>query len=381
MKFLPLVWAGIWRKPGRAILTLLSILNAFLLFGMLQGFNSGLNSVASETHADILYTFSRVSQIEPLPMSQLAQIQRVPGVRAATPLIIFSSTYRQPTTRVSAYAVDPDGFFNLYPSLKVPPAALEAMKRTRTGAIVGADMMKRFGWKIGDRVPLRSMLWSNRDGSPTWPVDIVGVYQSTDQVFSANALLANYDYVDQGRTVASGTAGFYMVRVADPNQANNVAASIDRLFANSPHETKTASERQLVQDQIKQIGDIGLVIGAIVGAVFFALLFSVGAVMMQSMRERIPELAVLKTLGFSDGRILWLILSESVVFCVISGGLGLAGAAALFPLIKKQIGFSIHPGPVMLVGIGFAVGLALLTGLPPAIRGMRLQIVDALAGR
>jgi putative ABC transport system permease protein len=380
MKFLPLIWAGIWRKTGRAILTLLSILNAFLLFGMLQGFNSGLNNAVSETHGDILYSFSKVSQIEPLPMGHMGVMKTVPGVQVVTPLIIFQSFYRNTTLPIQAFAVQPDDFVRANPGLKVPPAMLEKLKRTRTGALVGAQMAQRFGWRVGQRVPLISRFWANRDGAPTWPVDIVGIYDGKDSSFSG-AMFVNYEYVDEGRSTANGTAGFYILKIADPRKADQIAAAVDKLFANSAHETKTASERQLVQDQIKQIGDIGFVVSAIVGAVLFALLFSVGAVMMQSMRERTPELAVLKTLGFSDGRILWLILSESVVFCVFSAGLGLGAAWALFPLIKSQVGFTIEPGPVMLLGLGFAVGLAILAGLPPAIRGMRLQIVDALAGR
>jgi len=381
MKFFPLVWAGIWRKRGRAILTLLSILNAFLLFGLLQGFSSGLNGVVAETHADILYVFSRVSILEGLPIGHMAQIRTVPGVKAVTPLLVFTSTYRTPSTFISADAIDPETFFEAYPSLSAPPAQLEAMKRTRTGALMGATLARLHGWKIGDTVPLRSLFWANRDGSPTWPVTIVGTYASNDPNFGAQALLVNYDYVDQGRTSQNGTANLLIIRVADPAKAGQVGAAVDRLFANSPHETKTATEGQYVQDQIKQIGDIGMVVRAIMGAVFFALLLSVGAVMMQSVRERTPELAVLKTLGFTDRGVLALVLAETLIFCLVSGALGLGVAVALFPLARNLIGFAMHPGPILAWGLVGAVVLALLTGLPPAIRAMRLQIVDALAGR
>jgi putative ABC transport system permease protein len=379
MKYLPLVWAGIWRRKGRAILTLLSILNAFLLLGVLQGFNSGLHNAAAGTAADRLYTFSKLSQIEPLPMSMVDQIRQVKGVRSVIPEVIFQSKYRDQALPIPAFGVDVPQFFAANPHLKPSPGALDAVKRTRTGAIVGQQLMAREGWKVGDRVPLNSLLWAYRDGG-AWPVDIVGTYTTDDKSASAQ-MLVNYDYVDQGRLAGQGTTSFFLVRIADPNQASAVGDQIDRLSANSPHETKTASEKQLVQDQLKQIGDIGFVINSIVAAVFFALLFSVGAVMMQSIRERIPELAVLKTLGFTDGGILALILSESVVFCVVSAGLGLLLAWMLFPLAKSTVGLSIHGGPVLLTGLGFALLLALLSGAPPAIRGMRLQVVDALAGR
>jgi putative ABC transport system permease protein len=221
----------------------------------------------------------------------------------------------------------------------------------------------------------------NRDGSQTWPVDIVGIFKSTGGTLFANAMLVNFDYIDQGRASGGGTTNMFFVRVDDPNRAAQVATGIDRLFANSPNETKTATVRQIAQDSIKQLGDIGFVINAIVGAVFFALLFSVGALMMQSVRERTPELAVLKTLGFTDGGLMGLILSESLIFCVVSAAVGLGLAALLFPVARRTIGFDVQAGPLMFAGFGLAIALALLSGLPPAIRAMRLEVVDALAGR
>jgi len=380
MKYLPLVWAGIWRKPGRAVLTLLSVVNAFLLFGVLQGFASGLNHAVAETHADVLLSLSRIST-EPLPVGQIAQIRMVQGVRAATPMVPFISTYRTPTSIVPADAVDPSQILAVDPGLTIPPSMIAALQRDRTGAIVSRLLASRFGWKVGDRVPLRALTVTNRDGSPTWPVDIVGIFSSSGGTLFKNAMLINFDYVDQGRTANAGTAPVFIIRIDDPKHAGQVAASIDKLFVNSAHETKTATVRQIAQNNLKQIGDIGLVINAIVAAVFFALLFSVGALMMQSVRERTPELAVLKTLGFTDRGLMGLILAESLTFCLVSAAIGLGLAAMLFPVARQLIGFNIQAGPLMLVGFALAVGLALISGLPPAIRAMRLQVVDALAGR
>ncbi len=159
MKFFPLVWAGIWRKKGRAILTLLSVMNAFLLFGLLQGFSSGISHAIGETHADVLYVFSRVSILEGMPLGHMAQIKTVPGVQAVTPVVVFTSTYRNPQTFINALGVDPDSFFDAYPSLSAPPAQLAAMRQTRTGALMGSDLARLHGWKIGDTVPLRSLYW------------------------------------------------------------------------------------------------------------------------------------------------------------------------------------------------------------------------------
>ena len=382
MKYLHLVWAGIWRRPGRATLTLLSIVNAFLLYGLLQGFVSGLGSTAAATRADVLLTLSRISQIEPLPMSELARIRATPGVTSAMPVILFHGGFRTAqAVNFRGYAIDADSLAASDPDLTITPADIAALKRTRTGVLVPANLASLWNLKVGDRMPVKSMLWTNKDGG-AWPLDVVGVYKSNQKdLLFGSSLLTNFDYVDQGRTQSTGDASFFLVRIADPAQAGAVAQRIDAQFANSPDETKTSSEQQLAADSIKQIGDIGFVVRAVVGAVFFALLFSVGAVMMQSVRERTPELAVLKTIGFTDGAILALILAEALVFCVVSAAIGLALASLLFPLIKATIGFQVQVGPVLLIGLVLAGVLALISGLPPAVRGMRLSIVDALAGR
>lgn len=383
MKFLHLVWAGIWRKPGRAILTLASIVNAFLLFGLLTGFVSGLNGTVEETHADVLVTASRVSQLEPLPISLLAQIRSTPGVRSASPIIIFHGSFRSAAAiNMRGFAVDPDSFAASNPDEAIPPAAIAALKQNRTGVILPLSVATAFRLKVGDALPLKSLLWSNRSGSVAWPLQVAATYKSNpSDIFFGAALLANFDYVDQGRTQSNGTASIFLVRVNDPAQAGAVASRIDALFANSPNETKTESERQLAADSIKQIGDIGFIVRAIVGAVFFALLFSVGATMMQSVRERTPELAVLKTIGFTDNAILGLIVAESLILCLVSAAIGLGLSALMFPAIKVLLGFTVRGSPVLLTGFAMAAALALVAGLPPAIRGMRLSIVDALAGR
>jgi putative ABC transport system permease protein len=377
VKYLPLVWAGIWRKRGRAILTLLSIVNAFLIFGLLQGLASGIDNVAKESSAAVLMTTSKVSLIEPLPMGHAAQIRTVPGVTAVTPMVIFTGTYRSPTQYLPAIAVKVDDYLAVYPKVKVSQAARQAMRETRNGVLVSEGLAKTYGWKLGDTVPLRSVLWTNRDGTTTWPIKVVGLMGRG----SGPGMMVNYEYVDEGRTQSKGTANFFFLQTVDPKRAIEIGAAVDKLFANSPNETRTITARQMAQSQFKQIGDIALVINAIVGAIFFALLFSVGAVMAQSMRERIPELAVLKTLGFTDAGVLALLLAETLVFCLFCAGIGLGLAELAFPLIRKSIGFQASAGPILLAGLGFAVALAVISGVPPAIRAMRLQIVDALAGR
>jgi putative ABC transport system permease protein len=382
VKFLHLVWAGIWRKPVRAVLTFLSVVNAFILFGILQGFASGLETTIAETHADSLLTASKVSQLEPLPMAAMPQIEAVPGVRSVAPVAIFHSTYRTQTQFVRAFAVDPDRLAAADPALTVTKEQIAKLKVSRAGALVPSTVAAQYGWKIGQKITLKSLFWTNRDGTGNWPVDIVAIFPANkDDLFFGSAVLVNYAYLDEGRTSAKGTTTVFLVRVGDPKAAGAVGLAIDRVFANSAHETKTASERQLAQDSVKQIGDIGLVVRLIVGAVFFALLFSVGAVMGQSVRERTPELAVLKTVGFTDQAVLALILAETLIFCLFAASIGLGLASAIAPLSRRLVGFELARGSILSIGLVFAVLLAIATGLPPAVRGMRLKIVDALAGR
>jgi putative ABC transport system permease protein len=375
MKWLPLVWAGIWRKKGRAILTLASIVNAFLMFGLLVGLSSGIDNITRDSNARILMAFSKISQIEPMPMGLAEQIRTVRGIEAVSPMVIFTGTYRTNYQYVPATAVDVEQFLTVNSRLKVSAGGREAMRQTRNGALANPRLMQQYGWKVGDVVPINSLLWVNRDGSRTWPVKIVGT------ITGGPPMIVNYGFVDEGRNQANGTTSFFLIRIADPTKAAEVASAVDALFANSPNETKTITQRQMASEQLKQVGDIGLVINAIVGAIFFALLFSVGAVMAQSMRERIPELAVLKTLGFTDAGVLGLLLAETLIFCLFAAGIGLGLAQLAFPLVRKAIGLEIDAGMILWLGLALAAGLAVICGLPPAVRAMRLKIVDALAGR
>jgi putative ABC transport system permease protein len=230
-------------------------------------------------------------------------------------------------------------------------------------------------------VPLHSVIWTKPGGSSDWDFDIVGIYTMPDNPGRANSFLFNHSYFDEARSFGKGTVGWYVVKVKDPNQAARVADAIDKRFANSPDETKTQTEKEFAQSFVKQQADIGFIVTSILGAVFFTLLFLTGNTMMQSVRERVPELAVLKTLGFSDGRLLALVLAESLLLCLVAALLGIGLAALVFPALKDIIGEVRLPLEVVTLGMAIAIVLALLTGLPPAWRAMRLNIVDALAGR
>jgi putative ABC transport system permease protein len=387
MKFFPLIWATLWRKKARTILTLLSIVVAFLLFGVLETIDYAFSHPSTGiTGADKLVTTNRFSITLPLPISDWQQIGSLPGIAAVTPMSWFGGYYQESKNFVFALPVDTDSYFNLHKDeFLVRDAQMQAFRNTRTGALVNSALMKQFGWKIGDKVPLHSAIWTRKqDGSLDWTFDIVGSFDAKDPTqarVQATTILFHYELFDEGRSFGKGTASWFEERVADSSQSAAISNQIDALFANSPNETKTQPANDFQMAFIKQLGDIGFVLRAILGAVFFTLLFLTGNTMMQSVRERIPELAVLKTLGFGDGKVLRLILAESLLLCVLAAVIGLGLSFAALPLIKQGLpGIEVSPKAI-LPGIVVAVLLALIVGMAPALRAMRLNIVDALADK
>jgi putative ABC transport system permease protein len=310
----------------------------------------------------------------------------VPGIAEVTWISWFGAYFQESKNFVFALPVDTGSFFNLHKDeFIVSSEELQAYQNTRTGALVNAALMKKFGWKVGDKVPLHSTIWTQKkDGSLDWTFDIVGSFSVKDPTQAsaqASTLLFHYELFDEGRSFGKGTVGWFEERVSDPSQSAAISKRIDALFANSPNETKTQPANDFTMAFIKQFGDIGFVLRAILGAVFFTLLFLTGNTMMQSVRERIPELAVLKTLGFGDGLVLELVLAESLLLCVIAAVIGLVMSFAALPIIKQGLqGVELSPR-ALIPGIGAAVLLALIVGLPPALRAMRLNIVDALADK
>lgn len=380
MKYLPLVWAGIWRKRSRAVLMLLQIASAFLLFGLLQGLNSGIKQVISRAHADRLYVASSVSLGVPLPMGLLPQVRAVPGVKLVTPFVQFPAIYQKPSQAIPMTGVDPQAFFGMFPDYVVPKAQVTALQNNRTGVILGAIQANRYKLKIGDRLALQSQM-PRTDGSNAWVFAIVGIFDVPNQPNGAANAIANFDYLNEARLADRDTALLFIAQADSPAHASAVGQAIDKAFANSSHETRTQSEGDLIASQLQRVADIDFVVGGIVSAVFFALLLATGALMMQSIRERVPELAVLKTLGFSDRLVMILILVEAVIFCVFSASIGLALAAFILPLAKNLIGIAKIPTVVIVAGLGFAVALALIGGFVPAWRGLRLRVAEALADR
>lgn len=386
MKYLHLLWSALFRRKARTILTLLSVVTAFTLFGMLDAVRVAFNAPGGVAGIGRLITASRFSIIQPLPYSDLTRIRRVPGVREVAFANWFGGVYQDPKNFFANMAVSAGPYLDVHPEIVLPTAQRQAFLNTRTGAIVGETLAQRFGWHPGDQIPLKATIFPKKDGSNIWTFDLVGIFRASDPALRGieQQMLFHYDYFDEARQFGQGTVGWYVVEVSDPDRADQVARDIDHLFVNSADETKTESEHQFQLSFAKQIGDIGLIVSAIMGAVFFTLVLLTGNTMAQSIRDRIPELAVLKTIGFANRTVLFLVLGESMLLLVTGGLGGLALARLSLPMLAAATDGQITLPLTLstwLLGLVLALIIGLLVGLPPAIHAMRLRIVDALAGR
>jgi len=388
MKYLHLIWAALFRRKTRTLLTLVSIVTAFLLFGLLDAVRTSFDEAGQSANgAKRLQTGSKLSFIQLLPMSLTQRIAQVDGVKDVTFANWFGGAYQDPHNQVFSFAVAPN-YLDLYPEINVSEEHRKAFAATRTGALVGEGLAKRFGWKVGDKVPLMSTIFPDKNGSKNWTFDIVGlihvVNMKTDGWYDQMFLL-NWKYFDETTPYNQGQAGWYVTSVKDVNQADRVLKAIDALSANSDHETRTMTEQAATASWMKQFADIGMITSAIMGAVFFTLLLLSGNTMMQAVRERTGEIAVLKTLGFSGTSVLAMVLAESVLLLVLGGVIGMALASVLGPIISQGSGGMLNLAAAGARSWGLGLVLMLLFGLVvgalPALNAMRLNITDALAGR
>lgn len=385
MKYLHLIWAALFRSKTRTFLTLLSVVTAFLLFGMLDSVRVAFSSSANVAGTNRLITTSKLSITSSLPYRLQSQIESVPGVKKASYATWFGGIYQDPKNFFPNFAVGP-GYMELYPEYVVPADQLKAFYATQDGAIVGEALAAKHGWKIGDTIPLQATIFPTK-GSNNWNFKLVAIYRVNDNKRKGeeNTLMFNWKYFDEANDYIKGQVHWYVIDVANADQSNAVAQAIDKLSDNSDHETKTQTEAAFNQAFFKQIGDIGMIVTSIMGAVFFTLLLLTGNTMAQAVRERIPELAVLKTIGFSNRSVLWLVLAEATLLVVLGGLIGLGLAALIMPGVSSAsrglIQLPSVPGATWGLGLALMLIIGVVVGLLPALRAMRLNIVDALAGR
>jgi putative ABC transport system permease protein len=379
-----LIRAGLLRKKARTVLTMLSIIVAFLLFGLLQGINQDIKSGLGGSANGRLWTMSRVGVLSSLPISAMDRMAAIEGVRSIAHLTYFGGYFRDAKNPLPAFAVNVDKLAALYPELNITPAQIDAMKATRSGALIGSPLAKKYGWKVGDKIPVGTTLWPNVAGSNNWTFDIVGIFDA-DPKYSRTSLGSgfwfNYDYLDESRLSDRHRVHQFIIQIDSPDQATAISSRIDKLFENSSDETRTQTENAAIQSQFKQLADIEFIANSIVGAVMFTLLFLTANTMLQSVRERIPELAVLKTLGFPAGTVCALVLVESLLLCLSAAIVGLLLSAAAVKGLGAALGTGVLPAVVVVGGLAIAVVLAIVSGLAPALLAQRLNIVNALAAR
>jgi putative ABC transport system permease protein len=383
MKYFRLIWKNAWRKKIRTSLTILSVFVAFLLFALLSGIGYAFRGGVDVADAERLIIIDKISLINPLPMSYMSRVAATDGVESVTHASWFGGYYQEPRNQFGQFPVDPQSYFDMYPEFNMPAEQLEAFKRNRTGAVVGKELADTYGWKVGDRIPLQATIWTKADGSRTWEFDLEGIFSADDARGSTALMLFQYDYFEEARAFAKGTVGWYILRVAKGADPVRVANAIDLQFANSPNETKTSTEAAFAQSFTKQFGNIALIVTLILGAVFFTLLLVSGNTMSQSVRERISELAVLKTLGFGDRTVLGIVLSESILIMLLGGLLGLGLGWLIVQGLAKEMG-AFLPGvflsPAAIAGgVAMMIVAGILAGIFPALKAMRLSIIEALA--
>ena len=381
MKYLYLVWSNLKRKKMRSILTILSIMVAFMLFGYLGAIRQGFSQGIDVAGVDRLIVRHKVSIIQLLPEAYESRIEQIDGVIDASHQTWFGGIYQKPSNFFAQMPVKPREYLDMFPEFLLSEEERQAWFNTRSGAVAGRGIADRFDWKVGDRIPINATIWTRKGGESTWEFDLVGIYDGAEKGTDTSQFLFRYDFFDESRQFAQGQVGWYSVRISDPDRSAETAALIDAEFANSPYETKAEPEGAFLQGFANQIGDIGFIMMSIVAAVFFTILLVAGNTMAYAVRERTNELAVLKAIGFTDQAVLGLVLGESLALTGLGGAIGLflawmlvstgdptGGSLPMFFIPVKDLVTG-----VVLIGL-----MALVAGILPALQAQRLRIADAL---
>jgi putative ABC transport system permease protein len=376
VKFLRLVWANLLRKKVRTTLTIGSFIVALFLFGLLAAIRLAFGVRADVAGANRLDVINRVSLIQPLPLSYRDRLMQIRGVSAVTYATWFGGVYQDERNFFPQFAVDKDTWLDMYSEYVIPPDQREMFLRDRQACLVGRSLAKRFGFKVGDRLPLRGTIWGG-----TWEFNVAGIYDGRTTEVDTSGMFFRYDYLEEQRRFFKGTVGWYIVKLADPDDAVRVAKTIDATFANSPNETLTQTEQAFAASFVKQMGNIEFLVLTIGSVVFVTLLLVTGNTMAIAVRERTGELAVLKTIGYSDVGVLGLTIAEALLIAGQGGFIGLTLAALAVPGVAHAMpmlqGLRLPP---LWLGLGFllALGVGAVAGLLPAIGAMRLRVAEAL---
>ena len=381
MTLVELVQKNLFRKRLRTILTIVAIFVAFLIFGILATFQKALNAGVEVAGADRLITVNKINFTLPMPLAYATRTAAVPGVKQVAHAEWFGGYYKEPRNFLVAFAIDPKNYLDIYPEYVLPPAQREAFLRNKTGLVVGKAVADQYGWKAGDRVPLKSNIYRQRNGSDTWDFTIEGIVTGNDARVDTNFVMFHYQYLADTRSFGDGTTGWMILKTADTKENARIMREVDALFANSAFETETKTEQAFNKAFAEQLGDLGFIVTSVVGAAFVTILLIVGNTMMLTVRERTNEIAVMKTIGFTTNRIFGLVLAESMLLALIGGVLGVVAAwlfsfALAGPLSRfGPVAFSYDTALTAFVLMAL---LGFLTGVIPAYRAMNTNIITAL---
>ncbi|MEM7218810.1 MAG: ABC transporter permease [Pseudomonadota bacterium] len=378
-----LVWANLFRKRTRSILTVLSVAIAFLLFALLQAIGAAFDGGVSLQGVDRLIVSPKYSIVDPLPVRQREQILAVDGVEAIVGQNWFGGIYQDRRNFFPKYPVRPRPFFDIYGEFEIEPDVLERFARIRTAAVAGDVLMQRYGWQVGDIIPITADIWPKADGTRLWEFELVGSFTSQDERQPAQLFLFRYEYFTEAvASYGKDQVGWWTLRLDQPDRAAEIASEIDALFENSQTPTRSATEDEFQRQFAKQLGNISLIVRVIMGAVFFTIILLTANTMGQGLRERIPDLAVLKTLGFGDAWVSGIVLLEALLLVLLGAALGMGVAyalqGALAAGLAQIVGVFEITSATIAIGFGLAVAIGLLIGALPARTAHRLTIVEAL---
>ena len=380
MRFRGLIFANLFRKKVRLLLTIGSFAVALFLFAFLAVVKSAFSRGTEVAGADRLVIASRVGLMQTLPISYDDKIAAIPGVKAVTHNHWFGGVYQDEKNFFVQFAIDPENMRKVMSEFVVPDDQWANFVKDRQGAVVGIKTAQRFGWKVGDRIPIKNSLYGP---TKTWEFNLDGIYHNDHPGGDENQFWIQWKYFDENVPAGvKSTAGWYVLKLDNPDDAARVAKSIDNMFANSTYETKTETESAFAAGFVKQFGNIEFLIESIGMVVFFTLLLVTGNTMAISVRERISELGVLKAIGYSDRSVLFFVLAESLVIALIGGVLGLGLALVAVPVLGAALN-GLLPSLVLspaILSLGLLVALLVggISGLLPGIGAMRMRVVNAL---
>ena len=382
MKYVRLLWTNLKRKKLRTTLTLLSVTSAFLLYGLLSAVGNAFTGGIDLAGVDRLMVMNKVSYIQPLPLRYFERLASIEGVRQASHATYLEAYYQEPTNYVVAFAVDAQTYLPLYREITIADADKDTWLKNRNGAAVGRVLAQRFGWKVGDRITLKSSMPSAAGAGDAWEFTVDAIFDVAPGAGDTGALLMHYAYLNEGRLYDKDTVWSYAVGVNDPDQAGLVAKRIDQVFENSAAETKTWTEKAMVKNLVAQFGNIGAMVLVIATTVFFTVLLVTASTMSEAVRERSSELALFKAIGFTHAQVSGLILAESMLLMTLGGVAGLALAylvnGGLAVALAQYMPLYAMRSSDLVIGFVLMVLFGFVAGWLPAQAGFRLPIARTL---